>query len=120
MILPATFCFAALAILTLIAAATGYRGLVCDSERGYARAVPDHVVRDPELARRANQSVAFWCTGTAVLSVAPLFPLVRMLTDGIEGQNLTAASLAVLATYGALLVAIGRLPFALIKRYAAA
>ncbi|WTW98685.1 hypothetical protein OG216_37480 [Streptomycetaceae bacterium NBC_01309] len=116
MILPATICFAALAILTLIAAATGYRGLVCDSERGYP--VPDHVARNPELAERANQSVAFWCTGTAVLSVAPLFPLIGMLTDGIEGQNLTTASLAVLAAYGTLLVGIGRLPFHLIKRYA--
>ncbi|MEU8136895.1 hypothetical protein [Streptodolium elevatio] len=117
MILPATICFAALAILTLIAAATGYRGLVCDRDRGYP--VPDHVARTPHLARRANQSVAFWCTGTAVLSVAPLFPLVRMLTDGIEGQNLTVSSVAVLVAYGALLVAIGRLPFALIKRYTA-
>ncbi|WP_436774967.1 hypothetical protein [Yinghuangia sp. YIM S09857] len=115
MILPATICFAALAILTLIAAATGYRGLVCDSERGYP--VPDHVARTPHLAHRANQSVAFWCTGTALLSVAPLFPLIGMLTDGTEGQHLTATSLAVLATYGTLLTALGRLPFALIKRY---
>ncbi|HSA53852.1 MAG TPA: hypothetical protein VLH10_27540 [Yinghuangia sp.] len=116
MIFPVIACFGALAVLTLIAAVTGYRGLVCDAERGYP--VPVHVASDPSLAERANQSVAFWCTGASVLSVAPLFLLVPMLADD-TAQTLTTSSLAVLATYGLALVALGRMPFALIKRYPA-
>lgn len=116
MIFLAALCFGALAAVTLIAASTGYRGLVCDSERGYP--VPVHVARSPQLTRRANQSVAFWCGGVAIMSVAPLFALVPLLTDDVE-QHLTPSSVAVLAAYGALLVAVGRVPFALIKRYEA-
>lgn len=115
MIFPVAACFGALAVLTLIAASTGYRGLVCDAERGYP--VPAHVARDPRLTERANQSVAFWCTGAFALSLAPLFPLVRMLTDGVA-QTLTPRSLAVLGAYGCALVVLGRVPFVLIKRYA--
>lgn len=117
MIFLVALCFGALAAVTAIAALTGYRGLVCDHDRGYGTTLPGHVVRDPALAQRANRSVAFWCTGSAVLSVAPLFPLVPMLTDDVV-TTLTTRSLALLAAYGLLLVALGRLPFALIKRYA--
>ncbi|UGQ13285.1 hypothetical protein LO772_06625 [Yinghuangia sp. ASG 101] len=107
-------CFGALAVLTLIAASTGYRGLVCDAERGYR--VPAHVAGDPHLTERANQSVAFWCTGASLLSAAPLVPLLPMLADGAERRP-TVPSLAVLAAYGVAVVALGRVPFALIRRY---
>ncbi|MCF2525673.1 hypothetical protein [Yinghuangia soli] len=118
MILLVSLVFGALAAITLVAASTGYRGIACDPDRGYV--FPEHVVRDPELNRRANQSVAFWCTGVSVLAVAPLFPLVQLMTDGVEGQSLTTSSATVLAAYGLGLVAMGRVPFELIKRYAAA
>ncbi len=108
-------CFGALAVLTLIAASTGRRGLVCDAERGYP--VPAHVADDPHLTERANRSVAFWCGGASLLSLAPLVPLMPMLgTDAT--QTLPPPSVAVLAAYGLAVVAVGRMPFILIKRYA--
>ncbi|MDI2131541.1 hypothetical protein [Yinghuangia seranimata] len=115
MIFLVFICFAALALMTSIAAFTGYRGLVCHPRRGYP-VVTRRISDDTHHAHEANRSVAHWCTGAALLSIAPLVPLGRLLGDGIEGQTLTTGSVVLLAAYGAALVVLGRYPFERIRR----
>ncbi|RLU81367.1 hypothetical protein CTZ27_33070 [Streptomyces griseocarneus] len=105
--------FVLLGLVSLLAAVTGRRGHVCDRNRGYR--VPAAVAADPRLAKKANDLVAFWCTGAAFLSVPPLIPLLLRLTgDGRE--DFSVPVLLAIAAYGFLVVVIGRYPFEKIRR----
>ncbi|GAA0435762.1 hypothetical protein [Streptomyces luteireticuli] len=105
--------FVLLGLVSLLAAVTGRRGLVCDRRRGYE--VPAAVAADPELTRKANALVASWCARAAMLSVPPLVPLgFAMRAD--EQQPLSLTALLALAGYGFLIVVMGRYPFERIKR----
>ncbi|OEJ95719.1 hypothetical protein [Streptomyces thermolilacinus] len=105
-------CFLLLGVASSLAARTGYRGRVCDRSDGYE--VPAAVKADPALRQRANSLVAFWCTGAAALSFAPLVPVGSViLSDG--GKSVSTWGLAVLALYGLAVVVIGAYPFEKIK-----
>ncbi|MFH8795904.1 hypothetical protein [Streptomyces sp. NPDC017941] len=108
-------CFVLLAVVTLLAARVGRRGQVCDRSIGYD--VPDEVKRDPALRARANQLVAHWCTGAAILSLAPLVPIGRvLLADG--DRAIGTAGLLVVAAYGLVVVVVAGYPFEKIKHLA--
>ncbi|KUF20338.1 MULTISPECIES: hypothetical protein [Streptomyces] len=108
-------CFVLLAVVTLLAARVGHRGKVCDRSIGYD--VPDEVKRDPALRARANDLVAHWCTGAAILSLAPLVPIGSVLiADG--DRSIGTAGLLVVAAYGLLVVAVAGYPFEKIKHLA--
>lgn len=108
-------CFILLAVVTLLAARVGHRGKVCDRSIGYD--VPDEVKRDPALRAKANHLVAHWCTGAAVLSLAPLVPLGSVLFAGGDRAIGTLGLLAVSA-YGLVVVAVAGYPFEKIKHLA--
>ncbi|MEL3945677.1 MULTISPECIES: hypothetical protein [Streptomyces] len=106
-------CFLLMTGVSLLAARVGRRGEVGDRGVGYD--VPDEVKRDPELRARANHLVAHWCTGAAILSVAPLVPLGSvLLSDG--DRAIGTAGLLVVAAYGLVVVAVAGYPFERIKR----
>jgi hypothetical protein len=105
--------FALLGIAALLAAIVGYRGEVCDRFKGYE--VPARVQRDPELRKKSNDLVAFWCTGVAVLSVPPLVPIYRVIRSGTGDVSLWV--LAALAAYGLVLGFMSSYPFDKIKKY---
>ena len=106
-------CASALGGLTLLAAAvTARRGQVC--VRGVGYSVPARVEADPDLDRRANELVAFWCTGGAILSVPPLVVLVVAVV-GRRDDLLDLPGLLVLAGYGFALACIAAWPFARIQ-----
>lgn len=101
-------CFALLAIASALAARVGHRGQVCDSSVGYE--VPDVVKRDPVLRQRANDLIAFWCTGASALSAAALVPVGSvLLSDG--SRSLSTPALLALALYALGVVVIGAYPF---------
>ncbi|MCF3121019.1 MULTISPECIES: hypothetical protein [Streptomyces] len=105
-------CFTLLAVVTLLAARVGRRGEVCDRSVGYE--VPDEVKRDPELREQANRLVAHWCTGAAILSLAPLIPVGQLLfTDG--DWSIGTGGLIALAFYGLVVVVVAGYPFEKIK-----
>lgn len=106
-------CFALLALASSLAARVGYRGKVCDKSVGYD--VPEQVKYAPELRERANGLVAFWCTGAAILSLAPLVPIGQViLSDG--GTSVSTWGLVAFALYGMAVVIVGRYPFEKIKQ----
>ncbi|MEU8888988.1 hypothetical protein [Streptomyces sp. NPDC048442] len=108
-------CFVVLGAVTALAARTGYRGQVCDRTVGYE--VPDEVKRDPALRQRANGLVAHWCTGAAILSLAPLVPVGRvLLSDGSRGIG--TVGLAFVAGYAFVVIVIAGYPFEKIKHLA--
>lgn len=92
------------------AAVTGRRGQVCTRGVGYV--VPAAVQADPALATRANDLVATWCTGTAVLAAVPV---VGLAVNGID-RDLPLGALAALAAYGFLVVCVGSYPFERIQQ----
>ncbi|MGW8379297.1 hypothetical protein [Streptomyces sp. ODS28] len=106
-------CFSVLGAVSLLAAVTGYRGQACDRHRGYE--VPERVRADAALRKRANETVAFWCTGAAVLSVPPLVPSAGAILRGDGGSSWSLGALAALAAYGFLVVVLSRYPFEKIK-----
>ncbi|MFC8245453.1 hypothetical protein [Streptomyces chartreusis] len=105
-------CFCVLGVASLLAARVGYRGEVCNRSVGYD--VPADVKADPALRKRANQLVAFWCTGAAVLSVAPLVPIGSVILSG-GGKSVSTWGLVVFALYGMAVVIVGAYPFEKIK-----
>ncbi|MEV5463098.1 hypothetical protein [Streptomyces sp. NPDC002788] len=105
-------CFLLLGVASSLAARTGYRGKVCDRSDGYE--VPAEVKSDPRLRKRANDLVAFWCTGAAVLSFAPLGPIGTVIMSG-GGRTVGTWGLVVLALYGLAVVIVGAYPFEKIK-----
>lgn len=106
-------CFLLLGVVSSLAARIGYRGKVCDRSDGYE--VPAEVKSDPILRKRANGLVAFWCTGAAVLSFAPLVPIGSViLSDG--GKSVSTWGLVVFALYGLAVVIVGAYPFEKIKQ----
>ncbi|MFE4258102.1 hypothetical protein [Streptomyces sp. NPDC056883] len=107
--------FVVMALVSLLAAVTGHRGLACDRHHGYT--VPAAVAADPALVKKANELVAHWCTGAAVLSIPPLIPLFPMLTG--DRAPLSIAQLAALAGYGFVVVLIASHPFEKIKQMGA-
>lgn len=108
-------CFLLAAAAGLLAARTGHRGEVCDGRLGYA--VPEHVKRDPELRRTADRLVAFWCTGAAVLCLAPLVPVGYVMAQDGE-KAIPTWGLGVFALYSLVVVTVGTYPFEKIKRLA--
>ncbi|MFE0043370.1 hypothetical protein [Streptomyces albireticuli] len=116
MIYFALIAFFLLGAASLSAAVTGYRGQVCDPHDGYD--LPSAVAEDSALEQTANELIAFWCTGAAILSAAPLIALFGiLLRDG--DAPLTGGALTALTGYGILVVAICRYPFKKIKRLTA-
>ncbi|GAA4770785.1 MULTISPECIES: hypothetical protein [Streptomyces] len=105
-------CFLLLGVAGSLAARTGYRGGVPDRANGYE--VPARVASDPVLRARANGLVAFWCTGSALLSFAALVPLGRVVLRGGSG-SLSTPGLVALALYGLVVVVVGAYPFERIK-----
>lgn len=108
-------CFVVLAVVTLLAARVGHRGEVCDRSVGYE--VPDEVRRDPVLRAKANHLVAHWCSGAAILSLAPLVPLSSVLFAG-GGRSIGTAGLLAVAAYGLVVVVVAGYPFEKIKHLA--
>ncbi|PKV90167.1 hypothetical protein [Streptomyces sp. TLI_146] len=106
-------CFAVLAVASLLAARVGYRGQACNRAIGYD--VPAAVKRDPALERQANQLLAFWCTGAALLSLAALVPIGSVLLSG-GGRSVSPWGLMAFAVYGLAVVAVVAYPFEKIKR----
>lgn len=101
-----------MAVASAWVACLGYRGRICDP--AYGDRIPERVRTDPQLVRRANALVRHWCTGAAVLSLAPLPPLVSvLLSDG--GRSLSLWGLLVYAGYGMVVVVIGSYPFEKIR-----
>lgn len=98
----------------LSAGVTGRRGKVCVRNVGYT--VPAEVEADPELNKKANALVGFWCTLAAFLTLPALFVIAGMGTR-LEGP-IPLWALAGLAAYGFVLVVIGTYPFEKIKRMA--
>ena len=109
------FGYTVLAVVFLMLATIGYRGTASDRFLGFE--IPDHVRDDPALLTRAHHLVAFWCTGAAALSAAPLLPLYRVTID-THATDLDLPSLAVLAAYTLAISVIGGYPFEKIKRLA--
>lgn len=108
-------CFMVLGAVSALAARTGYSGDVCRRSAGYE--VPDAVQRDPALRQRANRLVAFWCTGAAVLSLAPLVPAgLVIMSDG--GRSVSTPGLLAFAGYAFAVVVVCRYPFEKIKHLA--
>ncbi|WP_432194455.1 hypothetical protein [Streptomyces sp. bgisy027] len=105
-------CFCVLSVASLLAARVGYRGEVCNKSVGYD--VPAEVKADPVLRKRADQLVAFWCTGAAVLSLAPLVPIGSVIMSG-GGKSVSTWGLLVFALYGMAVVIVGAYPFEKIK-----
>ncbi|WP_097867803.1 hypothetical protein [Streptomyces sp. rh34] len=106
-------CFLLLGVASSLAARIGYRGEVCDRSVGYE--VPAEVKSDPALRNRANSLVAFWCTGAAILSLAPLVALgSAVLGDG--GTSVSTWGLVAFAAYGLVVVTVGAYPFEKIKQ----
>ncbi|MDI9886163.1 hypothetical protein QMZ92_17705 [Streptomyces sp. HNM0645] len=106
-------CFLLLGVVSLLAARVGYRGKACDRSDGYE--VPEEVKSDPALRKQANGLVAFWCTGAAALSFAPLVPIGSViLSDG--GKSVSTWGLVAFALYGLVVVTVGAYPFEKIKR----
>lgn len=108
-------CFALLGAAASLAARAGYRGQVCDRFAGYE--VPAAVRSDPALRKRADDLVAFWCTGAAVLGFAPLVPLGSVLLSG-GGASVSTWGLVALAAYALVVVTVGGYPFEKIKQLA--
>jgi hypothetical protein len=106
-------CFVLAAAVGALAARTGYRGEVCDGRAGYD--VPERVKRDPELRRAADRLVAFWCTGAAVLSLAPLVPVGYVMLRGGD-KAIPTWGLGVIALYAIVVATVGTYPFEKIKR----
>ncbi|GAB2687818.1 hypothetical protein [Thalassiella azotivora] len=104
--------FVLMGVATLLAAVTGYRGHVCTPGVGYS--VPPDVRHDPELCRRANELVAFWCTGATIMSLPPVV-LVLLATGGGGDDGLTLPMLIFLAAYGTVVTCIALHPFEKIK-----
>ncbi|MEU8852016.1 hypothetical protein AB0C70_38655 [Streptomyces sp. NPDC048564] len=105
-------CFCVLGVVSMLAARVGYRGEVCNKSVGYD--VPAEVKSDPALRKRADQLVAFWCTGAAVLSVAPLVPIGSVILSG-GGKSVSTWGLVVFTLYGMAVVIAGAYPFEKIK-----
>ncbi|OSC74661.1 hypothetical protein LEL86_08130 [Streptomyces sp. WA6-1-16] len=106
-------CFLLLGIASSLAARSGYRGTVCDRSVGYG--IPAEVASDPALRSRANSLVAFWCTGAAILSLAPLVALgSAVLRNG--GTSVSTGGLVAFAAYGLVVVTVGAYPFETIKQ----
>jgi hypothetical protein len=100
------------AVIAALAAWTGHRGLVCDRLKGYE--VPAHVQRDPELRRKANELVAFWGTGAALLCLPPVVLMIRVVLADSGDPPLWM--LIALAVYGFMTGMIAHYPFEKIKR----
>ena len=106
-------CFALMGAVGLLAAHDGRRGRVC--QRGRGPRVPERVRSDPALRRRANELVAFWCLGAAILALAPLVPLGQVVLSG-GAKSVPTAGLMIFAAYGTAVVALAAYPFERIKR----
>ncbi|RFU86130.1 hypothetical protein DY218_13450 [Streptomyces triticagri] len=106
-------CFFLLGLAGALAARTGYRGKVCDRSHGYE--VPAEVKYDPALRKRANDLVAFWCTGASALGFAPLVPIGSVLLSG-GGKSVSTWGLAAFALYGLVVATVGIYPFEKIKQ----
>ncbi|MEU5324889.1 hypothetical protein [Streptomyces parvus] len=109
-------CFLLLVVVSSLAARTGYRGKVCDGAVGYE--VPAAVKADPALRKRANDLVAFWCTGVAVLGAAPLVPLGVVVLSG-GGKAISTWGLVAFAGYALIIGIVGGYPFEKIKQLGA-
>ncbi|MFE6699950.1 hypothetical protein [Streptomyces sp. NPDC057718] len=109
-------CFLLVVVVSSLAARTGYRGKVCDGAAGYE--VPAAVKADPALRKRANDLVAFWCTGAAILSFAPLVPLGSVILSG-GGKSVSTWGLVAFAAYGLVIATVGGYPFEKIKQLGA-
>jgi hypothetical protein len=109
-IIMASFIIAGLA--SLAAAITGYRGKVC--ERGIGYELPARVAMDQALAKQANDLVAFWCLGAAILSVLPLIYLYAIRGQGAEA--IPTIHLVGFTFYGFILICMATYPFEKIKR----
>ncbi|MCX4652188.1 MULTISPECIES: hypothetical protein [Streptomyces] len=109
-------CFLLLGVAGSLAARVGYRGKVCDGSVGYE--VPAAVKSDPALRKRANDLVAFWCTGAAILSFAPLVPLGSVILSG-GGKAVSTWGLVAFAAYGLVIATVGGYPFEKIKQLGA-
>ncbi|CAH9414746.1 hypothetical protein [Streptomyces globisporus] len=109
-------CFLLLVVVGSLAARTGYRGKVCDGAAGCE--VPAAVKADPALRKRANDLVAFWCTGVAVLGAAPLVPLGIVILSG-GGKAISTRGLAAFAGYALIIGIVGGYPFEEIKQLGA-
>lgn len=103
--------FIALGLVCALAATTGNRGQVCDPVRGYN--VPEHVRKDPALEKKANDIVAFWCTGASIMALPPVIVLPTTLSTGASPS---LPALVVLAAYGLATGLIARYPFERISR----
>ncbi|MBU7597925.1 hypothetical protein JGS22_009920 [Streptomyces sp. P38-E01] len=109
------FSFTVMAVVYLMLAVIGFRGSVADRFLGFE--IPEPVCADRQLLARAHSLVAFWCTGAAALSAAPLLPLYRVIVDP-DGGELDLLPLAVLAAYLLVVQVIGGYPFEKIKQLA--
>ncbi|MFF0739387.1 hypothetical protein ACFYVL_03205 [Streptomyces sp. NPDC004111] len=108
-------CFTVSAVVSTLAARVGRRGQACDRNIGYS--VPAQVRTDPELRRQANTLIAHWCTGAAILSLAPLAPLGMIIaSDGTA--DISTWGLLAFAAYGFVVVVVGGYPFEKIKHLA--
>ncbi|MGR4878099.1 hypothetical protein ACIPUC_01500 [Streptomyces sp. LARHCF249] len=105
--------FALAAVASAFAAVTGYRGQVCDPDRGYE--VPARVAADAALTEKANRLVAHWYSGATALSLAPLYPLYAQMS-GPDPAGLSLPTLLALAGYGLLVGALAVYPVERIKR----
>lgn len=105
--------FSIAAVASGLAAYTGHKGWVTDPNKGYR--VPDRVRRNPELSHRANRLVATWCLLAAGLALAPVVAVVPAMSSSFH-IDMSLGFLAVTATYGLLVAAIARYPFARIQR----
>ena len=114
MLPAALLCLFALGGLALLAAAiTGRRGRVC--ERGISYAVPDRVARDPQLTERANELVAFWCGGAAIMTVPALVVISYAGSSDAHEDVFSTWGLAAFAGYALLIGMMGNYPFEKIK-----
>ncbi|MCC8481179.1 hypothetical protein [Streptomyces parvus] len=73
---------------------------------------------DPALRKRANDLVAFWCTGVAVLGAAPLVPPGIVVLSG-GGKTISAWGLVAFAGYALTIGIVGGYPFEKIKQLGA-
>ncbi|NUV78982.1 hypothetical protein [Streptomyces sp. CAI-155] len=109
-------CFLLLGLAGSLAARTGYRGKVGDRTTGYD--APAAVRSDPVLRQRANDLVAFWCTGAAILGLAPLVPLGTVILSG-GGRSVSTSGLAAFAAYALVIAVVGGYPFEKIRQLGA-
>ncbi len=62
--------------------------------------------------------MAFWCTGAAILGLAPLVPLGTVILSG-GGRSVSTSGLAAFAAYALVIAVVGGYPFEKIRQLGA-